>query len=126
VRGKLAGEAAAVYENAIAFEKAGAFSVLLECVPTPVAQAVTRALAVPTIGIGAGRYCDGQVLVFHDMAGLFTKFKPRFVKRYFDADSGMREAAKKYVKEVRSGAFPKPENEFGMDVAEQKGFFEKI
>jgi 3-methyl-2-oxobutanoate hydroxymethyltransferase len=126
VRGKAAGEAAAVYESALAFEKAGTFSVLVECVPEPVGQAIARALKTPVIGIGAGRYCDGQVLVFHDLAGIFTKFRPRFVKRYFDADAGLRVAARKYVQEVHSGGFPQEKHGFGMEPSERKIFLEKI
>ncbi len=126
VRGKLARDAASVYKNAVSFEQVGAFCVLLECVPEPVTRAVTQTLKIPTIGIGAGRACDGQVLVFHDMTGLFTKFTPRFVKRYFNGAKELRGAAQKFVKEVRIGAFPEKKHSFMMDPLEEKGFLKKI
>ncbi|HDH97349.1 MAG TPA: 3-methyl-2-oxobutanoate hydroxymethyltransferase, partial [Proteobacteria bacterium] len=82
VRGKTDAEAEQLMRDAVAVEEAGAFSVVLECVPEQVAKQITEKLSIPTIGIGAGRFCDGQVLVFHDMVGLFDRFRPRFVKQY--------------------------------------------
>lgn len=122
VQGRAAKQAKEVFERAAAFEKEGAFSVLLECVPAPVAQAVTKNLRVPTIGIGAGIHCDGQVLVFHDLVGWFSKFRPRFVKRYTDAQKVFGGAVQKYVREVREGRFPGPKQSFKMDKNEFKEF----
>ena len=84
VQGKGEESAKAILEDAMALEKAGAFSVVLECVPEQLAKLITEKLSIPTIGIGAGRYCDGQVLVFHDMMGLFERFTPKFVKQYIN------------------------------------------
>lgn len=106
VKGALAEEAAAIYEAALTFEKLGAFSVVLECVPEPVAARITKALKIPTIGIGAGRFCDGQVLVFHDVTGIFNKFSPRFVKRYAELGPLMRKAVSSFVLDTAKGRFP--------------------
>lgn len=114
VQGRDAQSALAVAKEAQIFEKRGAFSVLLECVPVPVAKVITEELAVPTIGIGAGPYCDGQVLVFHDLVGIFKKFTPRFIKRYARLDDSMRKAVAAYVKDVREGRFPGKKHGFSM------------
>ena len=98
--------------EAKALQDAGAFCVLMEMVPAPVAQAVTEALHVPTIGIGAGNGCDGQVLVWQDMAGLRTGRMPRFVKQYAQLRQSLRDAAVEYREDVRSGAFPDAEHSF--------------
>jgi 3-methyl-2-oxobutanoate hydroxymethyltransferase len=99
-------------DDARAVEEAGAFSVVIECVPADVAAQVTESLSIPTIGIGAGPACDGQVLVYHDLLGLFGDFSPKFVKRYLDAGGLIRKAFGEYVSEVRAGAFPGPEHAF--------------
>ncbi len=93
-------------ENAKILEQAGIFSLILEKVPAVVAKEITETLAIPTIGIGAGSHCDGQVLVVHDMLGIFDKFKPRFVRRYAELGQAMREAFKNYRDDVKSGTFP--------------------
>lgn len=98
--------------DARSLEAAGAFAVVVEAVPAPLGKAVTEALAVPTIGIGAGADCSGQVLVFHDLLGLYGEFRPRFVKRYADLATVAREAIAAYCEEVRSGQFPGPEHQF--------------
>jgi 3-methyl-2-oxobutanoate hydroxymethyltransferase len=98
--------------DATALEAAGAFAVVLEMVPAPAAAEVTKALSIPTIGIGAGPDCDGQVLVWQDMMGLRTGKAPRFVKRYADLHGVMLDAARAYADEVRGGAFPGPEHTF--------------
>lgn len=98
--------------DAAAVEKAGAFAVVVESVPADVAARLTQAVGIPTIGIGAGAGCDGQVLVFHDMMGLFTDFKPKFVKRYVDLGAQIRSAAEAYCREVREGTFPGAEHSF--------------
>ncbi len=126
VQGRTAADAQRILDEAKAFEDAGCFSVLLECVPSNVAAAVTRALRVPTIGIGAGPAVDGQVLVFHDVAGLFTRFVPRFVKHYAHLAKPMEHAAGAYVKEVRSGRFPAKRHEFSMDREERRLFEENL
>ena len=107
------GDAAAqLVAEAKALEEAGAFAVVMEMVPAPVAAEVTKALRIPTIGIGAGIACDAQVLVWQDMMGLRTGKAPRFVKRYADLHGVMLEAAKAYADDVSSGAFPAPEQSF--------------
>lgn len=98
--------------DARALEQAGAFSVVLEMVPADMAKELTSALAVPTIGIGAGPHCDGQVLVFYDMLGFSPEFSPKFLKRYFDFDSGALAALKQYKSEVEGGSFPGPEHSY--------------
>ncbi len=111
-QGRTAAAALQLVDDALAIEAAGAFSVVLECVPAAVAQAVTDRLAIPTIGIGAGAHCDGQVLVIHDMLGLFDDFTPKFVKRYSDLKSAMSGAVKEFVGEVKEKKFPAPEHSF--------------
>lgn len=104
--GKTPPEAARVIEDARAAAEAGAFSVVLESVPAEVAEAITRELSVPTIGIGAGPACDGQVLVSYDAFGLFDAFLPRFVKQYANLGAEMLEGARQYAADVREGRFP--------------------
>jgi 3-methyl-2-oxobutanoate hydroxymethyltransferase len=99
-------------DDAKAVADAGAFAVVVECVPAEMAAQVTAAISVPTIGIGAGAGCDGQVLVAHDMLGLFDAVRPRFVKRFAELGDAVRQAAEAYCREVRDGAFPKKEHEF--------------
>ena len=108
------GEVAAqrLLEDAVALQAAGAFAVVLEMVPAPVAAEVTKTLEIPTIGIGAGAGCDGQVLVYHDLLGLYEGQAPRFVKRYADLHGVMLEAARAYARDVQGGDFPGPEYAF--------------
>lgn len=113
VQGKNQAAAQSILDSARALEEAGAFSIVLECVPEELARVITKALSVPTIGIGAGRYCDGQVLVFHDMLGLFDRFKPRFVKEYADLGSLAAKALEEYRDDVRNGSFPEEAHSFG-------------
>jgi 3-methyl-2-oxobutanoate hydroxymethyltransferase len=113
VQGKDLTAAQSILDSARALEEAGAFSIVLECVPEELARVITQALSVPTIGIGAGRYCDGQVLVFHDMLGLFDRFKPRFVKEYADLGSLAVKALEEYRDDVRNGSFPEEAHSFG-------------
>jgi 3-methyl-2-oxobutanoate hydroxymethyltransferase len=105
-------EADKVMADAKAIEAAGAFSVVVEKVPMGLAGKITAALSIPTIGIGAGRDCDGQVLVIDDMLGLFTDFRPKFVKRFAELGKVAEEAIAAYAAEVRSGAFPGEEHSF--------------
>ena len=119
VQGKSAEAAQKMLDDARALEKAGAFAIVLECVPTPLATRITQEVGIPTIGIGAGPACDGQVLVLHDMLGLYSEFTPRFVKRYAELGTLMEQAVRDYAEEVRSGAFPTPAHSFNMDEEER-------
>jgi 3-methyl-2-oxobutanoate hydroxymethyltransferase len=103
---------AKLLEDALATEQAGAFALVVECVPAEVAQKVTAAVKVPTIGIGAGAGCDGQILVTHDLLGLFDEFRPRFVKQYADLGRDVVKAVEAYCREVRDGTFPAAEHSF--------------
>ncbi|HEY6959991.1 MAG TPA: 3-methyl-2-oxobutanoate hydroxymethyltransferase [Candidatus Limnocylindria bacterium] len=105
-------------DDAIALEEAGAFSIVLESIPAPVAAMVTERLDIPTIGIGAGPDCDGQVLVLHDVLGLFGEFKPKFAKRYADIGGAVVEALRAFDREVRDGTFPDAEHSFTMKETE--------
>ena len=109
------GEEAAkkLVDDAIALAQAGCFSLVLEAIPATVAERITQAVPIPTIGIGAGAACDGQVLVLHDLVGLFDRFVPRFVKQYDQLGQKLYEAVRRYRDEVESGAFPGPEHTFG-------------
>ncbi len=98
-----------------ALEKAGAFAIVLELVPAPLAQKISKMLSIPTIGIGAGPGCDGQVQVFHDMMGMFEDFVPKHAKRYADVASLLRDAARRYVADVSAGTFPGPEHSYDLD-----------
>ncbi|MBV9772861.1 MAG: 3-methyl-2-oxobutanoate hydroxymethyltransferase [Gemmatimonadetes bacterium] len=112
VQGREQGGGERLLAEAKALEEAGAFSVVLELVPGPVAESVTAALEIPTIGIGAGVGCDGQVLVLHDMLGLNDGFRPRFLRRYAEMAATTREAVGEYVRTVRAGEYPAPEHTF--------------
>ena len=114
-------EAEALMADARAVAEAGAFSVVLEKVPAALAARVTAEIAIPTIGIGAGVHCDGQVLVLDDMLGLFTAFRPKFVKRYGELAAAADAAIAAYAAEVRAGSFPGPEHAFGEDAPQPKG-----
>ncbi len=114
VQGKDLQSAKQIVKDALALEKAGAFSIVLEAVPAPLAKLITELLEIPTIGIGGGIHCDGQVLVLHDMLGLFDKFTPKFVKRYANIGQEIQKALNEYAREVRNGRFPGPENSFSM------------
>ena len=114
LQGKEEARARQIVEDAVALEAAGCWGIVLELVPAPLAEMITARLGIPTIGIGAGPHCDGQVLVFHDMVGLFSGFTPTFVKRYAEAGNTIREAVSRYADEVRSGVFPSGTQSFGM------------
>lgn len=101
-----------ILADAKAVESAGAFAVVLECIPADVAVRVTKELSIPTIGIGAGAGCDGQVLVGQDMLGMFDDVRPKFVRHYAELGQAARQAAEAYCRDVRGGAFPGPEHEF--------------
>lgn len=114
VQGKSKQAAKKLIEDAKAVEQAGAFAVVLECVPAKVAELITKELNVPTIGIGAGKCCDGQVLVYQDMLGMFSDFTPKFVKRFADVGEIIKNAVSEYCNEVNSGEFPTVENEYAI------------
>lgn len=121
VQGKTETAAKKLISDAKAVEEAGAFAVVLECVPAKLAKIVTETVSIPTIGIGAGNVCDGQVLVYQDMLGMFSDFTPKFVKRFADIGSVMKEAFAAYDAEVKAGTFPAKEHEYGIsdDVLEK-------
>lgn len=121
-QGKTAEAARALVEGARALEDAGCVALVLEAVPAPVAAEVTKLLAIPTIGIGAGAACDGQVLVYHDLLGLSEGHLPRFVKRYANLSREIRDALETYASEVRSGAFPGDEHAYVMADDERAAF----
>jgi 3-methyl-2-oxobutanoate hydroxymethyltransferase len=106
VQGRDGDAATEILEDAEALAAAGCFAIVLECVPEGLAARITRTIPVPTIGIGAGPSCDGQVLVFHDVMGLSRGTNPRFVRRYADLSTIIEEAARAYTRDVRSGSFP--------------------
>lgn len=103
-----------ILADAKSVEAAGAFAIVLECVPSKLAKLITETLKIPTIGIGAGRFCDGQVLVCQDMLGMYSDFTPKFVKRYADVGGIMKDAFAAYHREIQDGAFPAGEHEYGM------------
>jgi 3-methyl-2-oxobutanoate hydroxymethyltransferase len=113
-QGRTAGKATRLFQDALALEAAGCFSLVLEAVPAPVGARITEALTIPTIGIGAGAHCDGQVLVLHDLLGLYEGTAPRFVKRYAELAAEIRDALETYAAEVRSGAFPEERHTYSM------------
>ena len=120
VQGKDAEGARVLIESAKALDEAGAFMMVMECVPDVIAEEITRVVSMPTIGIGAGSGCDGQVLVSNDMLGLFEKFVPKFVKQYIKLAPQIKEALAAYVSEVQEGVFPGPEHGFKMNPEELK------
>jgi 3-methyl-2-oxobutanoate hydroxymethyltransferase len=121
-QGRSADTAKRLYEDALALQEAGAFAVVLEAVPAPVAEKMTEALAVPTIGIGAGAGTDGQVLVWHDMLGLYAGRTPRFVKRYAEIAQEIGDAVAQYAHEVRTGAFPEEKHTYAISDEERAQF----
>lgn len=115
VQGKTEAAAKKLIEDAKAVEEAGAFLLVLECVPAKLAKLVTESINIPTIGIGAGAGCDGQVLVIYDMLGMFSDFKPKFVKHFANAGDVVREAVKTYIAEIDDGTFPAEEHCYKID-----------
>lgn len=112
LKGKGKKEAEAIFEEALALEKAGVFAVVLECIPSLLAQNITKSIAIPTIGIGAGADCDGQVLVLHDMVGFFDDFSPRFARKYADIGDTIEKACRQFQKDVKNGNFPSDKESF--------------
>jgi len=114
VQGKDAEGARQLLKSAKDLEDAGAFMIVFECIPDSLAARITREVRIPTIGIGAGKDCDGQVLVYHDLVGLYERFTPKFVKQYINLSPKIREALIQYKTEVENGTFPGPEHRFTM------------
>ncbi len=121
VRGKEREEAAQILKDAVALEDAGAFAVVLELVPGALAGAITERLSIPTIGIGAGRQCDGQVQVLHDMLGLYPNFIPKHARQYIQLSEIMTDVFSRYIAEVKDGSFPTEKESFGMDAGILEG-----
>jgi 3-methyl-2-oxobutanoate hydroxymethyltransferase len=121
-QGRTADAAKQLYDDALALQEAGAFAIVLEAVPAPVAARVTEALQVPTIGIGAGSGTDGQVLVWHDMLGMYAGRTPRFVKRYAEIADEIGDAVAAYASDVRIGAFPEEKHTYGISPEELERF----
>ncbi len=118
VQGKDAESAKKLLQSARDLEEAGAFMIVFECIPDTLAARITKDLKIPTIGIGAGKDCDGQVLVYHDLLGLYERFTPKFVKQYLELAPMIKEALTRYKTEVEDGTFPGPEHVFKMDQEE--------
>ncbi len=114
VQGKSEEAAKKLLEDAKAVEEAGAFAVVLECVPAKLAELISKSISIPTIGIGAGAGCDGQILVYQDMLGLFSDFTPKFVKKYANVGEMMTQAFRDYIVDVQEGSFPAPEHTFAI------------
>lgn len=115
VQGKTEAAAQKLLEDALAVEEAGAFALTLECVPAKLAELITSKLSIPTIGIGAGAGCDGQVLVYQDMLGMFNDYTPKFVKRFAEVGEVMKNAFAEYNRQVKEGSYPDEAHSFGMD-----------
>jgi len=115
VQGKSLEVAQKLIDDAIALQEAGAFAIVIECVPSKLAEVITNKLSIPTIGIGAGADCDGQVLVYQDMIAMYSDFTPKFVKKYANVGEIMKEAFENYKEEVSKGIFPAKENGFSID-----------
>ena len=118
VQGKDAEDAQKIIDSALALQEAGVFAIVLECIPSKLAEIITKKLSIPTIGIGAGKECDGQVLVWQDSVGMFSDFTPKFVKKYANVGETLKDAFSTYVKEVENGSFPEPKHEFSITETE--------
>lgn len=114
VQGKDAEAAKSLIEDAKALEEAGAFSLVLECIPAQISKMISEAVSIPTLGIGAGIYCDGQIMVFHDMVGLFDKFTPKFVKKYVNLTDIILKALEEFKEDVKAQKFPEEKHSFGI------------
>lgn len=125
VQGKSLAQANQVIADALAVQEAGAFAVVLECVPAALAEYISNMLTIPTIGIGAGKGCDGQVLVYQDMLAMFSDFTPKFVKHFASVGEEMTKGFKAYIDEVKCGSFPTEEHTFKIDDSVMKEITEK-
>jgi len=123
VQGRTPEAAERLLEDAVALEQAGAFCIVLETIPAPLAKLISERIAIPTVGIGAGPDCDGQVQVWHDLLGLYTRFVPKHVKQFAQLQQVVKEAVGSYAAEVRSGEFPTGKESFRMDEALLSGLY---
>jgi 3-methyl-2-oxobutanoate hydroxymethyltransferase len=121
VQGRDSKAANQIIKDALALEKAGCFSIVLECIPEQLSAIITRRLSIPTIGIGAGKYCDGQVLVINDLLGLNQGFTPKFVKKYADLSKTIKKALAQFVAEVNESKYPSRKYSYNMDKDQLKG-----
>src|SRR6185436_7783601 len=121
VQGKTEDAASRVLADAKALEEAGAYAIVLEAMPVDLARRITESVSVPTIGIGAGPHCDGQVLVCYDFLGMFRDIRPKFVKRYAEIGDVIVRATERYVAEVQNGVFPEAKHSFGMAAPKSLG-----
>lgn len=126
VQGKAAAAARRLLDDALALQVAGCFALVLEAVPAPVAEVISQRLRIPTVGIGAGPACDGQVLVYHDLLGLFDRFTPKFVKQYAALNETIRTALVTFREEVAAGQFPASEHCYSMEAVELEAFLKEI
>lgn len=126
VQGKTAIAARRLLDDALALEEAGCYALVLEAVPAPVAEAITQRLSIPTIGIGAGLHCDGQVLVYHDVLGLFDRIQPRFVKKYARLSDTILAAVQSYRQDVLTGQFPEEAHSYQMSHDELEAFYQSL
>jgi 3-methyl-2-oxobutanoate hydroxymethyltransferase len=126
VQGKDAESAKRIIEDALAIEEAGCFAVELECIPAKLAKIITEKVHIPTIGIGSGVFCDGQVLVTHDLLGMFERFQPRFAKKYVNLGELAVGAIGEFVKDIRKEKFPTQEHSFAMSKEELSKLLEKL
>jgi 3-methyl-2-oxobutanoate hydroxymethyltransferase len=115
LQGKGLDDARRLLAEARGLEEAGAFGLLLECIPDKLAQVITQSIAIATVGIGAGVHCDGQVLVTHDLLGMFDKFTPKFVKKYAELSPIIKQSIQRYATEVKAGSYPGPEHSFSSE-----------
>lgn len=126
VQGRTAADAMRLLQDAQALEEAGCYSIVLEAIPAPVGEAISERLVIPTIGIGAGAGCDGQVLVFHDLIGLFDRFTPKFVRRYANVNEVIASSLSSFAEEVSSRAFPADEHTYSIEDDEWREFRRQI
>ena len=117
-QGREATKAREIIDDSVAIQEAGAFAVILECVPHEVSEIITKLLEIPTIGYGAGLHCDGQGLVAHDILGLFERFTPRFIKKYASLNKDILRSFETYIKEVKEEAFPTADHAFHIKAEE--------
>lgn len=115
VQGKTTEQAQKIIDDAMLLQEAGVFAIVLECVPEKLAKLISEKLTIPTIGIGAGKYCDGQVLVTHDMLGMFTDFTPKFVKKYVNLCDEIKNGTRSYIEELKAEEFPAKEHTFSIE-----------
>lgn len=125
-QGRTAAAALDLLEDALALERAGCYAIVLEAIPSPVAAVITQQLMIPTVGIGAGPDCDGQVLVYHDILGLYDKIQPKFVKQYATLGPVIKDAFSSYREDVVKRSFPSPEHSFSMNLDELQVFLEGV